>query len=300
MLDARLNYVVAVARQGSFTAGAQSVGLTQSAITKSVADLEREIGYAVFYRTSRGVILTENGRDFVERAARLLEDARELLKGSLQRKDPFSGILRIGVGPASLEWIVVEPLAELLKKHPGIRYDISSSNFESIVQQLRSGGIDIALGFDAAFGEWPDLRREPVGDLNTTLFVRKRHPLLQAATISTADLANYDFISPSDSRPYGEIIRDIYQSQGVEWRVRVHKADYFPMVRRLVATTDAIGVATLAYAATEGFQSRFERLHEIALWPASPLCCARRARWDPKPAVRAFITMIRQRLPEFT
>lgn len=92
MLDSRLHYVVAVARSGTFTAASQAIGLTQLAITKSVADLEREIGYAIFFRTSRGVILTENGRDFIDRAARLLEDARELLKGSLQRNDPFAGI----------------------------------------------------------------------------------------------------------------------------------------------------------------------------------------------------------------
>ena len=297
MLDSRLHYVVAVARSGSFTAAAQSVGLTQSAITKSVADLEREIGYAIFYRTSRGVVLTESGRDFVDRAARLLEDARELLRGSLRRKDPFSGILRIGIAPASLEWRLVEPLAELLKQHPGIRLEINSSSFESIVQQLRSGSLDVAFGFDAAFREWSDISCEPMGKLSVTLFVRKGHPILQAGSISVASLADYDFVSPSDSRPYGEVIRDIYQTRGIEWSERVHKVDYFPLVRRLVATSNAIGFTTLAYAGTEDFRNRFEPLRGIASWPLTPVCCARRARWEPKPAVRAFIAAIRQTLP---
>lgn len=68
MLDTRLNHVVAVARAGSFTAAAGIAGVTQSAITRSVADLERQIGYSIFVRTSRGAILTEQGRDFAERA----------------------------------------------------------------------------------------------------------------------------------------------------------------------------------------------------------------------------------------
>lgn len=297
MLDSRLNYVVAVARSGSFTAAAQAVGVSQSAITKSVADLEREIGHSVFYRTSRGVILTENGRDFVDRAARLLEDARDLYKPRSARRDPFSGTLRIGVGPASLEWRLVEPLAELLKRHPSIRYDISSSNFESVVQQLRSGSIDVAVGFEAAFSEWSDLKRIPMGELKTTLFVRIGHPLLGKSSLSLADLAEYDFVSPSDSRPYGEIIRNIYESRGVDWQQHLHRADYFPIVRRLVAMSDAIGVAASSYAASGDFKSRFAPLPDLVPWPSSPLCCALRARWEPKPAVRAFISTIRRSLP---
>ena len=56
MLDRRLLYVVATAKYGSFTAAAEKVGVTQSAITKSIGDLERQIGYLLFNRTARGVI----------------------------------------------------------------------------------------------------------------------------------------------------------------------------------------------------------------------------------------------------
>ena len=297
MLDSRLQYVVAVARSGSFTAAAREIGLTQSAVTKSVADLEKEIGYAIFYRTSRGVILTEDGREFVDRAARLLEDAKELLKGNAQRKDPFSGILRIGVGPASLEWRLIEPMTKLLKQHPDVRYDISSSNFETIVQLVRTGGIDVAVGFDAAFSEWSDLRREPMGELDSTLFVRKGHPLLEKKQLSLQDLACYDFVSPTDSRPYGEVIRNFYETQSIDWQLRLHKVDYFPIAKRLVAISDAIGVAVKSYADSDEFRAKFAPLPGLDPWPPSPLCCAVRERWEPKPAVRAFIGTIKRSLP---
>ena len=297
MLDSRLHYLVAVARNGSFTAAANAVGVTQSAITKSIADLEREIGYSVFYRTSRGVILTEQGRDFVDRAARLLDDARDLLKGSAHRTDPFAGVLRIGVCPASLEWRLGEPLAALLRQHPAIRYDVSSSNFEAVVQQLRSGSIDVAMGFDAAFAEWSDVRREPMGTLETVLFTRKGHPLEGRSNLTLGDLADFDFVSPSDSRPYGEVIRNIYEASGTEWQGRVHQIDYFPLVRRIVAASDAIGVTATSFARTAAFDVRFVALPDIDIWTQAPLCCAVRARWEPKPAVRAFIAAMRRSNP---
>jgi len=133
MLDPRLNHLVAVARLGSFTAAARSIGLTQSAVTKGVADLERQLGFAIFHRTARGVLLTERGRDFVERAARLLEDARDLLRGDASKDDRYAGVLRIGVCPAMLEWQLVYPIAQLVRRYPSTRFDITGSSFERMI-----------------------------------------------------------------------------------------------------------------------------------------------------------------------
>ena len=292
MLDSRLKYAVAVARAGSFTAGAEAVGITQSAITKSVADLEQQIGYAIFHRTSRGCVLTEKGRDFVEQAARLLDDADELLRPVITHKDPYAGVLRIGVSPATLEWRLIEPLTTLLKAHPSIRFDISGSSFERMLPLLRNGAVDVVLGFDAAFSEWPDIRRSPVPAVKSLLFVRRDHPLLKLAEITRKDLAKFDFVSPSDSRPYGSVIKDIYESQGIEFRRRLHTVDYFPIVRGIVAASDAIGVVSAINAQSRTFQASFQTLDDLALLPPSPVCCAIRAHWSSKPAIRAFIAVM--------
>ena len=90
-------------REGSFTAAAAAVGVSQPAVTKSIADLEREVGYAIFYRTASGAIPTEEGRTLIERAIRVLDDVRELLRTPLKYSDPYAGKLRIGVCPAPLE-----------------------------------------------------------------------------------------------------------------------------------------------------------------------------------------------------
>ena len=294
MLDSRLKHVVAVARNGTFSAAAAKTGVTQSAITKSVADLERQIGFAIFHRSSRGTFVTEKGRDFVERAARMLDDARELLKGSLSNGDPLAETLRIGVCPVSLEWRLAPPLVALLSRHPGMRFEISGSSFERVVEQLRTGAIDVAVGFEGAFREWPDLKREALGSLRTTLFVRKGHPILVKAPVTSTDLAAFPFVSPTDSRPYGAIIRDIYESQGIEWQKSVHIIDYFPMVKHIVAHSDTIGVAAFPYAESPQFRSHFDALSSLELFPPDPLCCAIRSRWEPKPVTRAFIKAMRE------
>lgn len=293
MLDPRLNHVVAVARSGSFTAGAKAVGVTQSAVTKSVADLELRIGFPIFHRTSRGAILTEQGRDFVERAEQLLDDARHLFRTTGAPADPFAGILRIGVCPASIEWALTRPLGRLLDEHRGIRLEVIGSTFEAMLQRIRNGGVDVVVGYDAAFAEWPDLKREQIGELDTPLFVRLGHPLLEKPSLTAADLAPYDFVNSSDSRPYGEAVRSLYQGQGIDWQKRLHVIDYFPTVRHIVATTDAIGFVARGYAATTRFQSQFALLEGVRPVPPLPLSCVVRSRWEPKPAARAFIARMR-------
>ena len=296
MLDRRLSHVVAAARQGSFTLAAEQVGVTQSAITKSVADLERDLGFLIFNRTARGTVLTEEGRAFVERAARLLDEARDLLKGRSASHDPYGGILRVGVCPASLEWQLTEPVGLLLARHPAIRLQVSGSDFERMVQQLRTGAVDVVLGYDAAFSEQPDLRREPLPPLRTTLFARRGHPILKCDPVTTVDIASYPFVSPSDSQPYGATFRDWFESQGFDANQRIHIIDFFPLARRIIATTDAIGVIAVQFTHSEEFNRRFARVPFLESRPLAPLCWAVRTRWEPRPAVRAFVKACRETL----
>lgn len=293
MLDSRLRYLVAVAGAGSFTAGAEAMGVTQSAVTKSVADLEKQVGYPIFTRTARGVVLTERGSYFAERAGMLLNDAQDLLSPDAHRADRYAGVLRIGVGPASLEWVLVDVLTRLRRQHPGMRFEVSGSSFDRVIQQVRSGAIDVAIGLDSALADWPDLVRQVFGSLHARPFVRAGHPLAAATSVVGADLANYEFISPSISRPYGEIIRSLYTDRGVAWQSQVHEVDYFPVVKRLVATSDAIGVIAAPYAELASFRKEFAVLEGVDLFPSAPLSCAVRAQREAKPATRALIAMMK-------
>lgn len=294
-MDTRLNHVAAVARAGSFTAAAGLVGVTQSAITRSVADLERQIGYQIFARSSRGATLTEKGRDFAERAQRLIEDTLDLLERPRETDDAYAGVLRIGVCPASMEFLLIEPLAQLLKRHPSIRLDISGGTFQRTVQLLRSGGLDVAVGFEAAFVDWPDLRRQRIfNDDHGVLFVRRGHPILETRRVTLKTLARYEFVSPSNSRPYGAVIRALFEDHGIDWRKRIHVIDFFPIVKKIVATTDAIGVMMSGVAEkSASFRNQFAILESVNPFPeASPMCCAVRARWEARPAAKALMAIL--------
>lgn len=298
MLDRRLIHVIAIARCGSFTKAAQEAGLTQSGITKSVAYLERELGYSIFYRTARGAIPTEAGREFISRATRLLDEARALMSGDRSSDDPYAQTLRIGVCPPSVEWLLSKPLGTLLKRHPSIHYELISAGLERITELLRTGKVDVAVGFEDAFIDWNEIKREPIADLVLVPFVRKGHPILEMKKISRQDIARFDFVATSDLRLYDVMLRNLYEEAGVvSWRRHLHLVDYFPAMREIVAASNSISFANPEFAATDTFDQQFARIPTAGLFPPQPMCCAVRKQWDAPPAVHALVKAMKDSRP---
>lgn len=295
MFDPRLKHAVAVGRLGSFSRAADAVGVTQSAVTKSVADLERSLGYALFHRTSRGALPTEEGRDFIDRAARILADAAELMGEAERRADPYKGTLRIGLFPGSMDWLLTEPLIALIRRHPAVRIETLVGNSERGIQLLSRGDIDVAFGLEAAFGAWSQFRCETIALAEIVPFVRKDHPILKHQPIGEDMLIGYDFVVPSSSsEPYTSIILQMFERHGLRPGDRLHMTDYFPLVCRIVASSDAIGLVAREFARTAWFRGRFTVLPGVKVLEPLVMCYAVRTRWPVKPAVRALIGEVRQ------
>jgi DNA-binding transcriptional LysR family regulator len=296
MLDRRLNHVVAVAHCGSFTRAAERVGMSQSGMTKSIADLERELGYPLFFRTRRGVLPTEDGKRFVDQASRLLADARVLLAGHGSTGRHLAEPLKIGVGPASLQWLLIAPLAQLVHDQPSVRIELVASTFTNIVHLLASGALDLVLGLDDDFSEWGELHRERIATMYPVLFVRKEHPILDGRHIDAAELSRWTFITPSGSRPYGGAVRALF-ANAEQWQHHLHVVDYFSLVRRLVAGSDAIGVTTRKYAASPVFAGHYASLPGENPLPHAVICCATRTRWEPTAGARALLRILQRHVP---
>jgi DNA-binding transcriptional LysR family regulator len=243
------------------------------------------------------VIITEEGSSFVERASRFLEEGRDLLRGAASGANPYAGALRIGICPPSLELLLIDPLMMLVNRYPKIRLHIIGGTYDRIVQQLRSGSIDVAFGYDAAFREQPDFQRHPAPAIQSTLFVRKGHPILECEKVTLEEMAKYDLISPSGSSPYNAVWRAIYEESDVAVHERIHVIDCFPLITRMVRSSDVLGITSTHYTHTSIFKRHFEAVHAPHLFGAAPLCCATRLRWKPRTAVRAFMQACREFMP---
>ena len=141
----QLRYFVAVAERGGFAAAASTLNIAQSALSRHVKELERELGGALLERGARGVTVTESGKVLLARGRWLfgtIDDIKAEVR--TENREP-SGTVRLGA-PSSLADIFYAPLAQLIvKRFPRVRLELSEGLTEGMCDRLLRGELDLAI-----------------------------------------------------------------------------------------------------------------------------------------------------------
>lgn len=140
-----LESFLAIAREESITAAANSLHISQPALSRQMKELEKELGKKLIIRESRGISLTEDGQFFRRRAEEmiaLMEKTRSELAGS---DGAVSGDVYIGAGEAESVHYLTEAAYRLKLAHPNVHFHISSGNTADVLERLNKGLIDFAL-----------------------------------------------------------------------------------------------------------------------------------------------------------
>jgi len=138
-----LRTLVSIADQGSFAAAAESLGLTQSAISLQVKGLEESLGRPLFDRSHRPPRLTEAGRQLVVEARQILSLYDRIFAGVAGGL--LSGELVLGAVPTALGSIMPPALAALRASHPQLSIRVVSGLSNELAEQLRAGSLDASL-----------------------------------------------------------------------------------------------------------------------------------------------------------
>jgi DNA-binding transcriptional LysR family regulator len=230
MLDVkRLRILREVAEAGSFSAAADSLYLSQSAVSQQVATLEREVGMQLLDRTREGPKLTEAGRVLVGHAdaaiARLEEAERELAAiAGLE-----GGELRLASFPTASATVLTEAVSVFHRRHPKVRLGVTDAEPEESLPRLLRGGVDLALTFD-----YPSIPTIEERDLDRTLLLTESmhlclpedHPLAAREVVPLTELRDEVWLCGSVPSTCGEVIRDACRGAGFEPRVGFESDDY--------------------------------------------------------------------------
>ena len=192
----KLRHVVGVARAGSFTSAANNLAITQSALTKSVAEIEHLLGVRLFERLPRGVNLTAAGKVFVPRAERILADTAELMADLERIQSLAAGHLRIGVTPAGFVNFLERPLSRFAGQFPGVQISVTEGS-DHLVQGLIQGDLDLIVGATAQLEPWTELALQPLTQLRQSFIARKQHPLTEASEITPHRMMAFPVVMPA-------------------------------------------------------------------------------------------------------
>ncbi|MFD4638185.1 LysR family transcriptional regulator [Lentzea sp. NPDC058436] len=194
MTLAGLRVVVEVARRGSFTAAADALGYTQSAISRQVGVMEAAVGSPLFERWARGVRPTAACEALLGHARQVVAhlEAAELEIAGL--RDRIAGRLAVGAYPTAAASLVPQAIARVKEKHPALTVRLGEAGSPVLLRRLRAGRIEVAV---IAVGDGlPDydlagLRTEsvPVGR-GLGVAVANGHPFAGQAEVDVRDLAD--------------------------------------------------------------------------------------------------------------
>src|ERR671938_1340503 len=151
MLDVkRMRVLREVAAQSSFSAAAEKLGYTQSAVSQQIAALEREAGATLIERNPRGIRLTDSGEALVRHAdkilARLAEAEAELEAIAGLR----GGRLRLASFPTAGATLVPHAIREFNQRHPDVELTLTDLEAQESLPLLRAGELDLVLVEDAS------------------------------------------------------------------------------------------------------------------------------------------------------
>lgn len=131
-----------VARLNSFTAVANELNMTQGAVSKKIAWLEQRLGFSLFHRTSRKVTLTESGKAYLQYSLAMTETMRNTEQRLKNELSEVIGELKISAPSAFAVKRLSKPIAEFIKRHPKVKFNLSISDKQV---DLYQDNIDIAI-----------------------------------------------------------------------------------------------------------------------------------------------------------
>jgi DNA-binding transcriptional LysR family regulator len=285
----RLQVATEVADRGSFSAAAEALGMTQSAVSQHISALERAVGQRVLDRTSRPMELTEAGVILVRHARAVvarLDTAEQEISALAGRR---GGRLRLGAFPTALATFLPSVLAEFKERHPTVNLVVVDDHVPRLHDRLVDGELDLAITYDHP--ALPDLA--PSGLERVHLFddpyravLPPAHPLASRATLRLTDLAEETWIGGSAASAWFRILRRSCREAGFEPRVALTSDDYIGLQAFVAA---GLGVAVVPGLAATPAGPRVEVRELRAPTPVRRVWVARVDDAYPSPAAQTMI-----------
>jgi DNA-binding transcriptional LysR family regulator len=212
MADRRLKVFYTVARLLSFTKAAESLHMTQPAVTFQVRQLEEHFDTRLFDRTHNRVTLTDVGVVVYEVAERIFEHYDEMERRVREMTGEMGGSLNIGASMTVAENMLPALLGQFRKKHPDLNVRLKVGNSESIVSMVEHNVIDLAIVEGSISNK--NLLVETCRDDELVVIMPPDHPLAKNETLTVDQLMPYQFICREEGSGTREAIFNYLIEQG--------------------------------------------------------------------------------------
>ncbi len=231
----QLQYFIAVAEEGTVSGAAQSLSISQSAVTDAIKELESDLGVTLFERHRRGLTITHKGHQFYRHANRILadvQDARRSFAGEEPAAPPSH--LHLGVTSLVAGYVLSDLLARFRRAYPGVEISAIEDNGDYLEHLLIGGELDVAVMVISNLRDRNALQAEIFETSPYRLWLPLGHRLAAADSIELSDIATEPLIMltvDETEENTGKLLSALGARLNVAFRTRSVEA-----VRSLVAT----------------------------------------------------------------
>lgn len=282
-----------IASEGSLTAVAQAQGITQPALSRTLAELEDLLATPLFRREGRRLVLTESGALFRHHAS-LGVQALEAAAGAL--RGDGTGRLQIGVLPTVAARLIPAVALRLRAALPEVVISVTTGPHPHLIRLLRDGAIDVMVGRMPAASEMADLAFEHLYEEDIVLCARAGHPK------AGFDLAEVLRTCPLVLPPEGAVIRravdDYLASLGLGAIRAAFETVALPIGRGVVLGSDAVWFISRGVIQDELQRGEMVILPTSARFLSGAVGLTRRARSAPDRSVEVLIQITRDCVSE--
>lgn len=237
-----------VAKSGSLTKAAEELYISQPAVSRSIKQLETQLGVTLFTRTHRGMTLSAQGGKVifseVERALGLLEEAENRIS---EMNTSATGTLRIGASDTIFEYFLADKIAEFHERFPAVKIELMADFTPDTIEKLKSDKCDVAF-VNLPITADSDLKLH--GNcmrLNDTFIVGEKYKELAEKPVSLATLKKYPLILMDENTIARRSLSGFLSSVGVSFTPSIEVGSW-DLMKRLVSKGMGVGVIPKEYA----------------------------------------------------
>src|SRR5882724_7530851 len=212
-----LHILMAVARAGSMNKAAVALNMSQPAVSKAIAELERAVGVRLLDRNARGVEPTAYGRALLDGGTAVFDDLRQAVKNIEFLADPAAGEVRIGCTPllaASFVWAVINRLS---RRYPRMVFHLVTGYVETLHRELSGRNVDLLIA--RRFGPIAEERLgfEFLFDDSSVVAVGAQSPWVRRRRIEFAELLKEPWVLPPPGSEIASIAMEAFRANGVDY-----------------------------------------------------------------------------------
>ena len=282
---------LAVAERGSLRAAARQTEGSQPAISRSIQELEKELGVVLFERHPGGVQLTPMGQVFLRRASSVRNELRMAQEELDQLRGETHGRLTVALSSVPHISLLPNALRPFRTRYPNVVMDIIESVYPKVELDLRESRVDLYIG--PTPGELgPEVLSEKLFDNTRQIVGRKGHPLAQARSLR--DLVDAEWITTSITHAAEEELAPLFAQNGLPPPRLVVRARSTLTFLVTLAYSDLLMMLPIQWTQSPLLRESLAPLRVSELLPAPSIRLVRRAGLPLTPAAEYFCDMMRR------